>query len=163
MTKATLVRQSPEYRQILEFYNTRVAQRSQVPLINHIEEGLEILESINASETAMLAFCLHPLVQNSEAVDVSWSSAYSLAAEYRDKANAYLCRLATDWISTPEDVLSVVGSMSSDCKDMLIADKTQNKKDFELYHKGSHPRSVQLDKYFKLWLAFLENERICVG
>ena len=38
---------------------------------------------------------------------------------------------------------------------MLIADKIQNKKDFELYHKGSHPRSMELDHYFNNWLKRL--------
>ena len=38
---------------------------------------------------------------------------------------------------------------------MLIADKIQNRKDFELYHKETHPRSAELDKYFRNWLQKL--------
>jgi hypothetical protein len=38
---------------------------------------------------------------------------------------------------------------------MLVADKIQNRKDFEIYHKENHPRAVELDKYFKNWLLKL--------
>jgi hypothetical protein len=35
---------------------------------------------------------------------------------------------------------------------MLIADKIQNRKDFELYHEGTHERSLELKCYFIDWL-----------
>jgi hypothetical protein len=35
---------------------------------------------------------------------------------------------------------------------MLIADKIQNRKDFELYHKDIHERSDELKQYFFNWL-----------
>jgi hypothetical protein len=38
---------------------------------------------------------------------------------------------------------------------MLIADKVQNRKDFELYHEATHPRSKELAMYFRLWLEKL--------
>lgn len=37
----------------------------------------------------------------------------------------------------------------------LVADKIQNRKDFELYHKKTHPNSSELDSYFKTCLAVL--------
>jgi len=40
--------------------------------------------------------------------------------------------------------------------DMLISDKIQNRKDFEIYHLGKHERSSQLDQYFKNWLTKLD-------
>ena len=39
---------------------------------------------------------------------------------------------------------------------MLRADKVQNYKDFLSHHKGSHPRSHELDQYFHNWLARLD-------
>jgi hypothetical protein len=145
-----------EYAAINEFYGKQTANRSRLLLMRHIDDGLHILALNGASDMAKVAFCLHPIVQNNEAVDVSWSSAYSLACEYRDKANAYLCRSDTDWISTAEDVQSVVGEMTDDCRAMLIADKRQNYGDFIATHYGKHARSKELDRYFRLWLAYLE-------
>ena len=145
-----------EYSVINAFYGSRVALRSQLLLMRHIDDGLHILQLIGASALAKAAFCLHPIVQNNEAVNVSWSPAYQLACEYRDKANAYLCRPDTDWVTTSEDVRFVVGDMSNDCRAMLIADKRQNYGDFITAHFGKHVRSQQLDRYFRLWLSFLE-------
>lgn len=146
-----------EYSAIKEFYKDQTANRSKLPLMLHIDAGLHILTLNNASDKAKAAFCLHPIVQNSEAVDVSWSTAYALACEYRDKANAYLCRLDTDWVTTKKDVHSLVGEMSNDCRDMLIADKRQNYGDFIAVHFKKHARSDQLDRYFRLWLEYLED------
>lgn len=55
---------SDEYRAVAGFYQNTRAQRSQVPLMNHINEGLVILGRIGASQNAMKAYCLHPLFQN---------------------------------------------------------------------------------------------------
>ncbi|WP_437969795.1 hypothetical protein WMF04_11090 [Sorangium sp. So ce260] len=38
---------------------------------------------------------------------------------------------------------------------LLRADKIQNYKDFLLHHRGTHPRRVELDRYFNQWLARL--------
>jgi hypothetical protein len=38
---------------------------------------------------------------------------------------------------------------------MLIADKVQNRKDFERYHRDTHPRARDLDHYFRNWLIAL--------
>lgn len=42
-----------------------------------------------------------------------------------------------------------------DVQHMLIADKVQNRKDFECYHLGTHPRSAERLPYFKNWLEVL--------
>lgn len=155
-----------EYRMIVAHYGSRTAKRSQVPLINHIEEGLIILQAIGASENAMRAFCLHPLLQadvdlpNFEKLVVQDFYAYHptfepspwvvvLAMEYRAVANAYLVTHASKSWSSPK--LSCLPEVN----DMLIADKVQNRKDFIIYHKGTHENSAQLDLYFKLWLKAL--------
>lgn len=144
-----------EYRAIARFYDGASANRSGVPLMNHIDEGLAILDELGASDVAKRAFCLHPIVQNDEPIDLSWSTCVGIAEEYRDRANAYLCRADTDYVKTVRQVRNRVGKMSNDCRLMLIADKRQNRKDFEIYH-GDHPRAEQLARYFDLWLAFLD-------
>lgn len=145
-----------EYSVIRAFYGTITAKRSGIPLINHIDEGLDILDLLGASELVKKAFCIHPIVQNDEQVDVCWSEAHPLALEYTLYANKYLCRPENDWIDDVEKLYKFLGGgISFDCKLMLLADKLQNRKDFMLSHYGTHPRSEQLKKYFDLWIHFL--------
>jgi hypothetical protein len=148
-----------ELQLIKDFYGDGKAIRSGVPFINHIYEGVMILEVLGASLDAMKAFCLHPIIQNGEEkklnLDLSWSSGLALAQEYEQKANAYLCRIENDWVKTISDVQKVVGNMSEQCRLMLLADKYQNRKDFVIYHQATHPRSKQLTEYFNLWIKFL--------
>lgn len=144
-----------EYILIKNFYNDKKTFRSNVLLMNHIDEGLSILNNLGASLEAKKAYCLHPIVQNKENIDTSWSSVNALAEEYRDKANLYLCKPENDYIETIEQLMDIVGYISEDCLYMLLADKIQNRKDFNLYHKKTHERSEQLTKYFNLWINFL--------
>ena len=146
-----------ELETIKQVYGEQKATRSQIPLINHIYEGLLILDVLDASDKAKRAFCIHPIVQNNQLVDVSWSDALELAIEYKEKANSYLCNPVTDWVKTIDDIKKCVGGMSQDCRLMLIADKYQNRKDFNIYHKATHQRSQQLSAYFDLWIEYLEN------
>ena len=153
---------SVEYGLVHQFYqdgNER-ANRSKVLKINHIVEGLIILESIGASVRTMKAFCLHAAMQSDDdmrryiamtdhlPVDVG---AVALAVEYRNIANSFLCTPDTDHITVsdlPEiKIYEVV--------EMLIADKIQNRKDFITYHQGTHDRSDALTNYFQVWLEFL--------
>lgn len=142
---------------IIKFYGTRRAKRSQVPLINHIVEGVGILRHINASTDAIAAFCIHPLLQGDEEFAQNFSTlnhlsgtVIALAVEYRSIANAYLSHRTIYAID--EIKLSPV----KDVNDMLTADKVQNYKDFLLYHHGTHPRSNELNTYFKNWLDRLD-------
>ena len=68
------------------------------------------------------------------------------AMEYRNIANAYLSKHFTG----TEDIFQL--SVLDEVNQMLIADKVQNRKDFERYHQGSHENSEQLQIYFKNWL-----------
>lgn len=140
----------------------RVAERSGIPLLNHIVEGLAILharEDKIGGLTAMVwdAWCIHPIVQDGkefEALEVLAMPAYELACEYRDKANAYLCRPENDQITMIE-LAQRMGSMSRGCALLLLADKLQNRFDFERFHKGKHERSAELEAYFEMWLSYL--------
>lgn len=155
-----------EFRAVEGFYGDRVAERSKVPLINHIHEGVRILDAIGASQWAIRGFCLHPLFQN-DAELLTQATKYlaetpnaypvMLVMEYRSVANNYLAyRKNPDGtvVNTPKSQLRV--SCLKEVNDMLIADKVQNRKDFEAYHKGTHPQSARLDEYFKEWLEALK-------
>ena len=159
------VKKSVEYKEVENYYRDRVAERSKVPLINHIKEGLIVLNEINANETTMKAYCLHPLFQNDSElgnyglVVASIPSispvAIMLTMEYRARAN--------DWLSEKVNLsngLPILDGMSShgclnSVKQMLIADKVQNYKDFKIHHLKSHQRSKDLDAYFNVWLREL--------
>lgn len=147
-----------EYILIRDFYGNQCAKRSGVPLINHVNEGLVVLNHYNASKITQKAWCLHPLVQMDDVVNniltmcsMCDPRAVGLTMEYRSKANAYLCRPETDdytLVDLPTLPLHEV-------KLMLIADKVQNYKDFLQYHHGTHPRSFHLVRYFNMWLDYL--------
>lgn len=147
-----------EFEIIQAYYGTQVAQRSQAPLIQHIREGLLIMEQEQASDWAKRAYCLHPIFQSDEALQSSYSNiAYSkidsrvmlLVMEYRNIANQYLSRRQV------ANIDEIRLSPLEEVNQMLVADKIQNCKDFEQYHKGTHPRSAELTAYFANWLARL--------
>lgn len=150
-----------ELAAITAFYGDKKAERSGVPLINHIHEGCVVLKEIKAWTRAYSGFCLHPLVQGDDALLSNlkhinkWGTTamrIALAMEYRAVANSWLSNKVDSSLKVTERPrLSVVKSVN----DMLIADKVQNRKDFETYHKGTHARSAELDLYFKVWLDTL--------
>jgi hypothetical protein len=134
-------------------YGSKIAKRSGVPLINHIKEGIKILNIISSDFWTIEAYCIHPICQSPELFTQYFKELYNLDSkvvllgmEYRTVANNWLCGMPK-----PSNPLSVIKEVN----EMLIADKIQNRKDFELYHKGTHPNSDNLDKYFKDWLQEL--------
>lgn len=157
---STAIRTSHEYRQIAAHYGARTAQRSGVPLIAHIDGGLAVLIALGASSEALRAFCLHPLVQAD--ADLAAVAAgpglralsadahvLALVFEYRATANA---ALASRELAAAADIaLSPLAEVNA----MLIADKVQNRADFERHHAASHPRAARLARYFALWLERL--------
>ena len=147
-------------------YGDQVAERSGVPLINHINEGVKILESMGACQDTINAFRIHPLVQHDVRLLEFYSGNYTiatktimLAMEYRHWANAWL----SDKVYKNERAFITYDSCPNsgplvEVAQMLWADKLQNYKDFLLYHKDTHPRSLELDYYFRTWLTYLQNE-----
>lgn len=155
---------SVEYRDILNFYGSRVAERSGVLLMKHIYACVNVLDLLNARESAVLAYMIHPLYQNDKDMNQNFvkliTGRYDLyvvinVLEYRRAANAYLCKPHTDGWDI-DIVREQVGGISPEVRDMLIADKWQNEKDFNLYHKDTHARSSQLSKYFSTWKTYLD-------
>ncbi|MBL8018670.1 MAG: hypothetical protein JNM27_03315 [Leptospirales bacterium] len=147
-----------EYKAVRSFYGDRTAKRTKLPYINHIDEALLILEWRGASELTMRAYCLHPLFQGDADLSLSWQRDLSefdphalvLAMEYRSIANGYLSR----------DVISAVSEIRlsplAEVNEMLVADKIQNRKDFELHFHGPNERISELQNYFSNWLQRLD-------
>ena len=142
------------YKLIKDYYGNKTTERSGVKLINHIDEGLDILDDIGASQEVKDAYCLHPLLQSDQEfnknIDLDYSGISTksliLAVEYRRVANSYLSTMKID---------DFVGFTNNEIKQMLYADKIQNEKDFRIYHEGTHPRSKELREYFNNWLNIL--------
>lgn len=152
-----LYQNSPEYLLIKKIYGDDKTERSQVPLINHIHEGCKILQMRKQELWTQRAFCLHPIFQTDEMFAnhglnyIQYTGAdYSVtcAMEYRGIANAYLAKDAF-----PKNGIRL--SPIPDVNEMLIADKIQNRKDFEKHHLGTHPNSDRLEEYFLDWLDAL--------
>ena len=152
---------SKAFELISEFYGDQTTNRSGVKLINHISEGIEILEGLNAASETIDAYCLHPIVQSDESlpkgIKLLWDNSFDLsvlsimyALEYRKTANAYLSKRIINSIDEIE--LSTLLEVNQ----MLWADKIQNQKDFRLYHLNTHPRSAILEQYFINWIERLK-------
>jgi hypothetical protein len=150
-----------EYKIISDFYGDTRAKRSGVSYMNHIDEGLAILNVIDASELAKRTYCIHPIYQsdfdlftNLDQYKID-SDVMLRVIEYRSVANEYLS------FREINSFMDIRLSPVKDVNDMLIADKIQNRKDFELYHKGKHKRSKELERYFLKWcqrLGITEDE-----
>lgn len=145
---------SPCYNAIALHYGDKRTKRSGVLLMDHIDQGLTILRAIGATVFAQAGFCLHPILQANKDLTDFWYSAkirylepraILLAMEYRSAANRWL-------LPDGPPPRMVLVSPLDDVRNMLIADKVQNRKDFELYHKATHEKSAELDAYFKGWL-----------
>lgn len=171
-----MIKDTIEYQLISAHYGDRVAQRSQVPLMNHINEGLVILDRISATDQAKRAFCLHPLLQEDAdlrenyiyASNVCSASTVMLAMEYRSVANEFLSDKMDDIdISQALRPLGIATAATQvrlsplfEVNEMLVADKVQNRKDFITYHRGTHARSRELDDYFLIWLTALKIDEV---
>lgn len=165
---------------ITDFYGDKTAERSKVPLINHIHEGLAVLRAIGAKKSVQAAFCLHPMVQADGDLFLNLDKlsdqgpgidryTLMLVMEYRNQANAWLSDKVEDCstysFSDPKPRLVVedyrcIGEPTfgplPEVREMLIADKVQNYKDFRQYHLETHPLSKILVRYFETWLKVLD-------
>lgn len=157
-----------EYKYIENYYKNNITNRSKQYLMNHIDEGIAILNSINATENSIKAFMLHPMIQNDDALynnlDFLVSSklnryVMSYALEYRNIANSYLSPMELH--PGYKDFNKIKLSPLKNVNDMLIADKIQNRKDFEIYHIKTHDKSAWLQVYFKQWLNRLNIKEEC--
>lgn len=140
------------YDIIKSHYGQNKAKRSGKLYIRHIDEGLMILEALNAAQETKDAFCVHPILQIPETLlssDVTgWNpKVVLLAMEYRNKANAYSSHMGN---KPPKMILPEV-------VEMLVADKLQNFKDFA-NHIDKYEDRERLQTYFTKWLVHLGYE-----
>lgn len=154
---------SMEYKLVMQHYadkdtlGGRRARRSRMYLMNHIDEGVYIMQRRGVRLDAQRAFCLHPLLQDDAdlkenfGICSSWVDARVMgyALEYRNIANAYLSHRSI------KNVDEIALSPLPEVNEMLVADKIQNYKDFILYHADTHRRASELDEYFSFWLERL--------
>lgn len=147
-----------EYTLISEYFRGMKNEKNDVPLINHIDEGLKILNFISASDIAKRAFCLHPMLQSDEdLVKNLFNNNFRqidppvliTTMEYKRVANNYLSNRVIAHLGEIEI------SPLRDVNQMLIADKVQNYKDFELYYKNNIENSSDLIVYFNNWFKKL--------
>lgn len=156
------------YQLISEYYGDKVTARSGVKLIQHIDEGIKVLDFLGSCQVVKDAYALHPMFQNDNDLYQNWyflsnldPHVVALVIEYRKTANACLSdsvrKMEYSRNGPPELQMTNWPTLSPirGVNDMLIADKVQNRKDFEIYHKGKHARSDELDYYFKAWLRTL--------
>lgn len=149
-----------EYRLVSQFYEGKKAERTGLPYMKHIDDGLAVLERIGASEMAKRAYCLHPVFQGDgdllevmsypDHIDHLSVTAIVFAMEYRKVANSYLSK----HYKGPDDDIRL--SPLTDVNHMLIADKIQNFADFMKYHYGVHKDYGRLYWYFLNWHKTLE-------
>lgn len=129
------------YSYIALEYKNQFAFRSKKPYINHIDEGIQILEACKRSDYVKAAYCLHPIFQSDKSLIKTWglisqgkleinSKILFLAMEYRRTANSFLSSSNLNNVNIDIPIEEV--------REMLIADKIQNRKDFELYLKGEN-------------------------
>lgn len=169
---------TPEYMAIERFYGSNTTARSKVPLMNHIRQGVRIIEALDgklpngtafAPKAAACGYCLHPLLQNDRELltvgmleltrgeDYDFRSLHvALAMEYRWRANNWLSDKVT--LSEGSTVINSrpnAGSVA-EVRAMLIADKVQNYKDYLVHHAQTHAKREQLSVYFPVWLRHLD-------
>ena len=92
-----MIKDTNGYKLITAFYGDRCAERSGVPLMNHINEGIIILERIGAGITVQEAFATHPLFQSDTDLSKNFGlvaeldqTVVALTFEYRNIANRFL-------------------------------------------------------------------------
>ena len=161
-----------EYELIAAYYEGKVAARSGLPYMNHIDEGLMLLKAMGAPQEALPAFCLHPIAQNGDEAEQAYaqkSPVWFYAERYALVANCYLPQ-NTPPIDLPRDErrTAITAHFSQEARHdlqdrvitaMLFADKLQNDKDARRMGYKSH-HTDQLEQYFKDWLWLIGKDKL---
>lgn len=163
--KLIVVEDSNPYVTISKYLGDEVTWKSKKFKMDHIDEGLAIMEIRNASKYAKSAFCLHPMMQDDCDLRKHRSGkGLSLpdsmvpmrvlinVMDFRSVANEY--KLFSYPRKKIKSVYDIRKSPLKDVDEMLIADKVQDRKDFEVY--GVYGDEKDHAEYFKNWLERLD-------
>lgn len=150
----------PAFMAISIVYGDDRSERTNVPYIKHILDGLLILDHLGASKIEMQAWCLHPIFQikelrdRAESINVTLTAPIGssvLAAAYADAANSFTSMSAFTGAADRPPVIP-----SASLHKLLVADKIQNYCEFADSIDNFEPKDVvRLNRYFKLWLEHL--------
>lgn len=156
-----VVRTTPEYKAILEHLKYRCDTLSGITHINHIDEGIQILEVICAPRylyNAAKAFCLHPMVSHdlslvNNIVEVCSSgfdtTAILYAMEFR--------KTIASWPNHRTEGEPSISPLIAINK-MITADIIQHKSHFLRYSgvpEGSDPSTNSELRFYNDWLRTL--------
>ena len=145
---------SDAYYKIKLEWDGKYSQRSNVPLMEHIDEGLKLLE--NSEEIIKVAWCLHPFIQKDD-----WSilneidnKTANILLEYRHWANGWDSHTTAKF----PDEWPILSLISDEVKLLLFVDKTHNSKQYhENREKFRKEDQIRLDKYFENWITLLKS------
>lgn len=149
------------FQRISRHYGATAAQRTKLPWINHIVEGVVLIHQLGGRIGAADAFCWHPLIQSDTTyleTLVEMRRHYNLNTNgevlvnvlgYRDAANRWLRGVVNKDNQPKKHPLESVNVM-------LMADKIQNRKDFEANERlFSVEDAASLHYYFDCWFNTL--------
>lgn len=145
-----------EYSLISHYYGDKRAKSSGQLYIQHIDEGVELVEQFGGTDLPIRAFIIHPLVQGDDDLNKNFDKlmkldarVVALAMEYRHVANSYLGK----HFKSALDEVKV--SAFRNVNIMLMADKYQNMGDLIKFNQH-HPKYDDLLQYFLNWLGALK-------
>jgi len=147
------------FNAIKAWYKHKRTARSKVLLMNHIVDGIHILDKHigRRDQNVVDAYCLHPMFQSDDALRATWLGVAQFSPlvmlyvmEYRNVANNYL---APHHANPYQGTLHL--SPLEGVNQMLVADKVQNYYDFRRYHAQTHKHAATLDRYFHDWFMKL--------
>lgn len=147
------------YQIISELYEGQKAKRTQLPYIKHIDDGLLILDDLDADLITKEAWCMHPIFQMPDLKEKVMDSKGQpqirlataiLAAEYAETANQYR---TVNYQSFHDNLPEIPNSR---VKKLLTCDKVQNYIELEnTRHLLPYETVDRTHRYLLNWLHHL--------
>lgn len=142
-----------EYNYISDLFHNKISKVTEDLSMNIMEEGLAILNILEASHNAKKAFCIHPLFENDESLAKTWEMNRIPNCDSRSLILAMEFRTISGRRSGNNGKIRL--SMIPEVNQMLLADIMQKYKTFEINQRGVHPKSNELETFYKNWIIQL--------